>query len=183
VIKYGVIADPALFNLLESSMKPILNHDPKLITEIIVRSCTIKGQIVQADERDQQHRANLNWGHTFGHAIESVTQYQRFLHGEAVSIGMNCAAHVSHALGLVHHDFINRQADLLMLAELPIALPKNISINEIIDLMKSDKKSTHGKISLIVARNFGDVFKMDRVDEGVIREVLNKILKEEGESR
>ena len=99
VIKYGVIADPAFFDWLESHIDDLLARDPACLVHAIRRSCEIKAAVVADDEREQGRRVILNFGHTFGHAIEAVTGYQRLLHGEAVALGMNMAMDLSVRLG------------------------------------------------------------------------------------
>src|SRR5690606_38950481 len=99
VIKYGLILDAALFEWLEQNVERLVALEPDALAFAIRRSCEIKAAVVAADERERGNRALLNLGHTFGHALESVTRYERWLHGEAVAIGMRLAARTSAALG------------------------------------------------------------------------------------
>jgi len=173
VIKYGVIRDAILFDFLEKNMSAILNRTTDTLETIIRRSCEIKAQVVEEDVADDKDvRAILNWGHTFAHAIESMTEYQTYLHGEAVAIGMNCAAKVSEHLGYATNELTYRQYQLIKKAELPVNLP-NISIDQLLYLMESDKKTTSGKINLIVAKKIGKVFRTHDVDKVKIREALS----------
>lgn len=174
VIKYGVIYDAEFFYFLEKFMDAILNKDPSILMKIISRSCQIKKEIIKGDERDHnQRRAILNWGHTLGHAIETATKYEVYTHGEAISIGMNYAAKLSQKLGLVDRSFVERQEALFKRAHLPTELPDTIPKESLIELIKLDKKSTHGGISFIVARGFGDVFQLNQLDKDLILGTLN----------
>jgi 3-dehydroquinate synthase len=92
VIKYGIIQDPALFALLERYMEKLIARDSELLTEVIADSCAIKARVVETDEREDGYRAVLNFGHTIGHALEAATGYKKFLHGEAIGVGMAKAA-------------------------------------------------------------------------------------------
>lgn len=181
VIKYGVISDPSLLDYCEHSMHLILQRNEESLQTIITRSCAIKNQIVLEDPKDTNNRrAILNWGHTFAHAIEAATGYNEFMHGEAVSIGMSCAAHVSKAVGFVDADFIKRQDKICEQAGLPVKLPK-VSLDHLIQFMEKDKKAVSGKISLILAKGIGNVCKVDNVDKRLILEALDeKRMKEEG---
>lgn len=172
VIKYGVIWDADFFELLEQQMDSILKKEKDILRKIIERSCEIKSYVVLQDEKEQNLRAILNWGHTFGHAIEAITGYKQFLHGEAISIGMSCAAYVSYYLKRVDLSFIDRQDNLLKKAGLPIDLPSSIDIDTLIERMTSDKKAISGKITLIVADRIGKVTKLTDIDKTLIKEAL-----------
>lgn len=171
VIKYGVIWDAEFFHFLEQHVAQIIQRDPQILERIITRSCEIKAEIVQQDEQDKNVRAILNWGHTFAHAIETATHYMKYSHGEAVAIGMSCAAHVSHALGFVDDDFIRQQDRLCQQLGLPITFP-DISLEKCLQLMAKDKKAVVGKISLIIAEKIGKVFKINAVDPEIIKKTL-----------
>lgn len=172
VIKYGVIWDPDFFDYLESSMPFILKRDPEKLHFIIAQSTKIKSHVVGCDEKEQNLRSILNWGHTFAHAIESLTKYDKYLHGEAVAIGMHCAAKVSCHLGYVGNDFVQRQNALCQAVGLPTSLPPDIAIQDLIGRMCQDKKSISGKISLIVAKQIGKVVKVSDVDPMSIQQAL-----------
>lgn len=176
VIKYGVIQDPQLFSFLETHMAAILKRDSDVLQQIIETSYRIKSNIVVQDEREGGLRAILNWGHTFAHALEAMTNYSQYSHGEAVSIGMNCAASVSHALGIVDKEFVERQRNLCLLAGLPIGLPNRLDIESFIQRMKGDKKSVGNKITLILAKGFGKVEKVHDVDPELIRKTLLSLI-------
>lgn len=176
VIKYGVIWDADFFHYLENYVPQIRQCDPEVIGKIVARSCEIKAEIVQKDSQNRGVRDILNWGHTFAHAIETATGYMTYLHGEAVAIGMHCAAHASHALGFAQRDFIERQDNLCHQLGLSTQFPA-ISIDRCIQLMVRDKKAIAGKISLIVAEKIGRVFKIDSVDVLIIKNTLELLAK------
>ncbi|MDE0020419.1 MAG: 3-dehydroquinate synthase [Candidatus Poribacteria bacterium] len=159
VMRYGVIASEGLFHTLETRMADILRRDSFLMTQIAAECCAIKARIVEQDERESGVRATLNYGHTFGHALETITGYKRFLHGEAVSVGMVCAAEMSAARGLVGREFCNRHRALLRSAGLPSKMPSDIDPMEMVDAMKMDKKavvSPQGvRLRFIVSRKIG----------------------------
>ncbi|MEK7280677.1 MAG: 3-dehydroquinate synthase [Nitrospirota bacterium] len=157
VIKYGVIADRAFFSFLEKNMDKILDLDPGAIYKVVVRSCEIKAKVVAEDEKETDIRRVLNFGHTIGHAIETLTGYSRLRHGEAVAIGMLKAAELSGMLEVCSKDDIRRLKDLISSAGLPIAMPK-IGSGEIIRTMELDKKVSGGEINFVLMRSIGDVF-------------------------
>jgi 3-dehydroquinate synthase len=130
-------------------------------------------EIVKTDEKEHHLRSILNYGHTFGHALETLTHYNMFTHGEAVAIGMSCAAHLGKALGFVDHEFIRRQDALLTLAGLPTQLPE-ISIDLLIEAMAKEKKAVNGKIHVIVPRKFGKVDKISDMDLVLLKNSLTE---------
>lgn len=171
VIKYGVIAKPSLFIFLESNMTEILKRSPSPLQMIIEQSTAIKRLIVEADERENGRRAILNWGHTVGHALEAASNFT-YLHGEAIAIGMCCEARISQALGLVDEKFVDRLEQVCQQAHLPTKLPKEISPEKLITLMRGDKKAQNGHISMIVVEELGKVYKRDNIPEDVILRTL-----------
>lgn len=176
VIKYGVIRDAGLFAYLEQNMEAILRKETKALEIILERSCAIKAEVVQSDEKEAGLRAILNWGHTFAHAIETMTHYNTYLHGEAVAIGMNCAACTSRELGLVDDLFVKRQRDLCRHAGLPTLLPKGLDVDRMVALMAGDKKAVSGKITCIVARAIGQVEIASDVDPALIKKAVTPLI-------
>jgi len=165
VIKYGLIFDGEFFNFLEKNKNKILNKDPEILLKIIKKSCEIKSHIVSLDERESGLRAILNFGHTYGHAIETLTNYQTFLHGEAVSIGMVLALKKSMEifnleLGL-EPDLLNRVLDLLKFLNLPTDIPQNLnqtlSSENMLSAMARDKKNSGEtrRLTLILLKKLG----------------------------
>lgn len=155
VIKYGVIADLALFHRLEDKLDDILRLDSAMLIEIVAASCAIKADVVAKDERESDLRAVLNFGHTVGHALEALTNYEKFLHGEAVAIGMVQAAAISVAEGACDRDAFERIRRLIVRAGLPAEVPADVSLPELVRHMEIDKKSSDGKIKFILCEGIG----------------------------
>jgi 3-dehydroquinate synthase len=154
VIKYGCVWDPLLFDWLDNNMDELLARDVDALTYAIGRSCEIKATVVAKDEREQNLRAILNFGHTFGHAIEAATAYETFLHGEAVGVGMLIAASLSHRLGLIDAEIKNRVRDILCRAGLPIEAPR-VGAARALELMQMDKKVLAGSMRLVLLEKLG----------------------------
>jgi 3-dehydroquinate synthase len=173
VIKYGIIADATLFDFLEKNTEKILSLNSDCLEYIIETSCTIKAQVVEKDERESRHRMILNFGHTFSHAIETLTNYTEYLHGEALSIGMIQAARLSVETELCHKDVPLRIINLLKKFRLPIQTP-DLKSEDIVESMHNDKKNSHNKLRFILAKAIGLVEIVDDVPETTIKAVLNK---------
>lgn len=178
VIKYGVIWDPDLFEFLEKNMEAILARNTNEIEHLLTKSCEIKAQVIQLDEKEENIRAILNFGHTFGHAIETATHYTHYLHGEAVTIGMSCAAHTSHEMGWIDQDVVKRIDALCLKAGLPTLLPQ-IPIEKLVDLMQGDKKTIGGKISLILIHGIGKAEQVRDVKKEIIQNSLKAKLRKD----
>jgi 3-dehydroquinate synthase len=155
VIKYGIIQDPGLFQLLEQRAEKLLDLDRELLTQVIARSCAIKARVVEADEREEDFRAVLNFGHTIGHALEAVTGYRQLLHGEAVGVGMVKAAALSVQHGFCDPASFNRMVALIRKAGLPVEIPSGVAPQNLIQAMEVDKKVAGGKIKFIVCEGIG----------------------------
>ena len=140
VVKYGIIADTKLFNFIENSTKEILSLNRESLEHIIETSCAIKAGVVEKDERESRHRMILNFGHTFGHAIETLTNYTKYLHGEALAIGMVEAAWLSEETGRCGHDLPMRITSLLKKIGLPTQSP-DLKSKDLIESMYHDKKN------------------------------------------
>ncbi len=159
VVKYGVILDPAFFDYLENHADSILDRRSPHLEHIIVRSCQLKADRVQRDERETTGlRAILNYGHTFAHAIEAATEYGRLLHGEAVSIGMTMAADLAVSLGMFSKNEATRQRTLLENLGLPTTFSE-IAAERLWELMQHDKKVEQGVLSFILPTRIGCVQK------------------------
>ena len=154
VIKYGCVWDPLLFEWLDRNIAALLARDPDALTYAISRSCEIKAKIVARDEREHDLRAILNFGHTFGHAIEAATGFETYLHGEAVAIGMLMAADLSHRLGLIDAAVKGRIHDLLRRTGLPTETPR-VGAARILELMQMDKKVQAGAVRLVLLEKLG----------------------------
>ena len=149
VIKYGPIADMAFLDWIEANLPALLARDPKALAHAVKRSCEIKAWVVGQDERESGLRAILNFGHTFGHAIEAGLGFGEWLHGEAVGCGMVMALHLSMELGLLDAALVERCTRLIEAAGLPIVGPK-LGAARYIELMRLDKKSEAGEIRFVV---------------------------------
>ncbi len=172
VIKMGVIRDAYLFETVEENLDAILNLDTEILIEMISRACANKADIVAKDERENRLRMVLNYGHTFGHALEALTHYKQFRHGEAVSIGMNCAAKLAVNLGMFREKDYQRQQSLLKQANLPLNFPSNLSPETICDAMYHDKKVLGGKLRLILPTRIGEVvIREDVTDNEIIHAI------------
>ncbi len=171
IIKYGVIADSKLFDYLATNMEDILSLGDGLIN-IIRRSCEIKAEVVSKDEREGGLRAILNFGHTIGHAIETITGYKRFLHGEAVAIGMCAAADLAVMIKIFRKDEAARLRALVEMYSLPSRVPEDLNVSEMMNAMEVDKKVNAGKLRFIVPESIGKVRIEEDVDRELIREVL-----------
>jgi 3-dehydroquinate synthase len=154
VIKYGCVWDPLLFDWLDRNMDKLLARDVDSLSYAIARSCEIKATVVAKDERERNLRAILNFGHTFGHAIEAATAYEKYLHGEAVGLGMLIAAGLSQRLGLIDGAIKDRVRDILARAGLPIEVPR-VGAARALELMQMDKKVMGGAIRLVLLEKLG----------------------------
>jgi 3-dehydroquinate synthase len=154
VVKYGLIHDVEFLAWLERNVSALNARDPAAVAFAVRRSCEIKAAIVGADEREQGLRAILNLGHTFGHAIETATGYTEWLHGEAVAAGMVAAADLSHRLGWVSREDLQRTIDLLRRFDLPVAPPR-IGADRARQLMGMDKKVLKGQLRLVLLKRIG----------------------------
>lgn len=155
VIKYGLIRDAGFFNWLELNLEGLLQRDPLLLTEAIFRSCQNKAEVVAADELEQGQRALLNFGHTFGHAIETGMGYGEWLHGEAVAAGMVMAAALSKRLGWIQDTAYQRIENLIRFAGLPVVPPPALKRQQFLDLMAVDKKVVEGQLRLVLLQAIG----------------------------
>jgi 3-dehydroquinate synthase len=171
VIKYGLICDEPLFGWLEQNMEKLLAHDAAALTHVIRRSCEIKAEIVGRDEREQGDRALLNLGHTFGHALESVTGYTRWLHGEAVGAGLLMAATMSSESGLMPAASVERLRRLLERTGLPTEA-RDLHPDQVLEHMRIDKKVKAGRMRLVLMRGIGGSFVTAEYPDAALRRTL-----------
>ena len=174
VIKYGCILDAEFFSWLEQSIDALLARDAAALTTAITRSCELKAQVVAADERESGLRAILNFGHTFGHAMEAGLGFGSWLHGEAVGCGMVLAADLSRRLGGITAEQQQRIVRLVARAGLPIS-PPNWPAARYLELMSHDKKAQSGRIRYVVLRSMGAA-ETSAVESELITEVLEKAI-------
>jgi len=173
VIKYGIIYDAALFGELEQDMPKLLQRDPETLARVVARCCEIKAEVVQQDETESGLRAILNFGHTVGHALEAISHYGKYLHGEAISIGQVAAAKLSNRLTGLDGEAVQRIANLFRNAGLPITLRlKDAQRAKLIAAMKQDKKIIGGELKFVLARRIGSVEFGQAVPAQVLEEVL-----------
>jgi len=171
VIKYGVIVDPEFFAWLEKSMPKLRALDPMALAHAIRRSCEIKAAIVAEDEREHGRRALLNLGHTFGHALESLGHYERWLHGEAVALGIVLAARTSAAIGWIGEAECERIEALLESAGLPTAA-SGIDPDRVLERMQLDKKADRKGLKLILIERLGRAVVAPAPERAVLRAVI-----------
>lgn len=155
VVKYGVIRDRSFFDWLEANAVPLLEREPQALVAAIKRSCQIKADIVERDERESGLRAILNYGHTFGHAVENLAGYGEYRHGEAVAIGMVVAAEISCSLGLCQGDDVQRLRELLIAFHLP-TVPPAYPLDAVLEAIARDKKVHSGVLRMVLNRGIGD---------------------------
>jgi 3-dehydroquinate synthase len=171
IVKYGIMVDADFFAWLETHVEEIKRLDVGALTHAIRRSCEIKAAIVAEDEREQGRRALLNLGHTFGHALEALGGYERWLHGEAVAVGMALAARTSAALGWLAPKQCERIERLLERAGLPTKAP-GVDAAELLDAMRGDKKADRAGLKLVLIRAIGEAVVARAPEEKTLRAVL-----------
>lgn len=174
VVKYGVILDDGFFSYLELNTEGINAKDPTVLRYIVERCCRLKADVVEEDERETTGlRAVLNYGHTYAHAFEAAGNYGQMLHGEAVSIGMVCAARLAESMGRVDKAFVARQLALLEALHLPTETP-DYDGEEIVTLMRHDKKVDDGQLRFVLPTKMGQV---ELVKDVRVEDVLESLLK------
>jgi 3-dehydroquinate synthase len=178
VIKYGVIWDADLFEQLAAAKRLDQQRyvSAELLQTILTRSCQAKAHVVSQDEKEAGLRAILNYGHTIGHAVESLTGYRVVNHGEAVAIGMVAAGQIAVALGLWDQESADRQAALITKTGLPTRLPAGINLDAILDALQTDKKVQSGKVRFVLPTKIGEVMVTDQADRPVIHRVLQTLV-------
>ena len=174
VVKYGMIASRGLFDRIAGGTKAVFARDPAVLGPAIVESCQIKADVVSKDERESGLRRILNYGHTVGHALEAVTKYRRFRHGEAIAYGMLAAADLAVARGALAER--ERQALAQLIALLgPLPPISDLPIAEILDAVRRDKKVVHGRLHFVIAIEIGATMTVDDVTEEELRAVLLRL--------
>ncbi|MDY6991714.1 MAG: 3-dehydroquinate synthase, partial [Pseudomonadota bacterium] len=174
VIKYGLIDDSAFFEWLEQHQTALLARDAHTLTEAIARCCANKARIVAADEREAGHRALLNLGHTFGHAIEVELGYGQYLHGEAVAVGLCLAAQLSHRLGGLAAAEVERIIQLLSQVGLPTTIPAELTATQLFTAMQVDKKVRHGQVRLVLLKAIGQALLTADYNPDLLQQTLEQ---------
>jgi len=173
VLKYGLIRDAEFFDWLSNNMLRLLSRDKAALASTIFSCCRIKSELVAVDEKEMSDRTLLNFGHTFGHAIETEVGYQEWLHGEAVAVGMVMATEMSKRLGWLKSSEVQQVRDLLLQANLPVTPPSTMSAENFLVHMARDKKVLDGRIRLVLLESLGYAKVVSDYPDIVLREVLN----------
>ena len=176
IIKHGLILDSELLEWLEINRADLINEKPDtgLLKRITARSTYLKSLVVSADPHEEELRAILNYGHTVGHAIETVTNYEQWMHGEAVSVGMTAAGQIARELGLMELNLLERQTDLLRDFGLPISAP-GLNPDAIIEAMSRDKKVVDGKARFVFVTEIGKTIIHADVPDTLIRDAVRRV--------
>lgn len=171
VIKYGMIKDAVFFEYIEKHLPEILELEPAVLEEIIYNSCKVKTHVVELDEKEEGLRAILNYGHTIGHALEALTSYKKYRHGDAVAMGMIYASKIAMEMNLADESVLKRQESLFV--KLGLSL-KDTELNpdDIVSILYQDKKTIGGKLRFVLPTEIGTVVINDRVNEGTILKAL-----------
>jgi len=175
VIKYAVVADPGLFQTLEENVHSFSKTPSDTLIEIVSRCCSIKARIVEQDERDHGIRSILNYGHTVGHALESLTSYNHYTHGEAVALGMIVAARVSREIGAIDQSAVEKQERLISAAGLPTRINHSMKPQDIVRQFTRDKKRLAGRTRWVLPKTVGEVFLTDEVPLDAVLRVMKDI--------
>jgi 3-dehydroquinate synthase len=174
IVKYGLIRDAAFFAWLEKNMERLLAREAEALAHAIECSCQNKAEIVSLDEREDGLRALLNYGHTFGHAIEAGLGFGVWLHGEAIACGMVIAAQLSQRVGLITREDVRRVIEVLTRARLPVTAP-DMGIDRYLELMGHDKKVQSGRIRFVLLRRIGEAFVTDEIPSDALEETLGRL--------
>ncbi|MCX7724033.1 MAG: 3-dehydroquinate synthase [Thermodesulfovibrio sp.] len=174
VIKYGIIWNSEFFEFLGKNKEKILKHDKDLLIKIIKHSCEIKSEIVSKDERESSLRAILNYGHSIGHAIETLTNYSFYLHGEAISIGMVYEAKIANMFGFLSKEDFERIKKVIKAYGLPVEMPSIIEPSTVIKTIMLDKKNIHGKIRMVIPENIGKMKINFEIQEEDLKRIFNE---------
>jgi len=177
VIKYGVISSPGLFERMARDAPKVMAKDPAIVEEIVAESVRIKAEVVSADEKEGGLRRILNYGHTIGHALEAETDYQQFLHGEAVAFGMRAVTHLSVLNGMLDSTVAARMIGAIDTYGRIPALD-GIRAEALVARLGSDKKTIQGKVHFVLAEAVGKVVVRSGIDPGLVREATRMSLEE-----
>jgi 3-dehydroquinate synthase len=174
VLKYGVIASPSLFDLVTNSLPALFARDAALLSQVVAASCRIKAEVVSADERESGLRRILNFGHTVGHALEAVTKYRRYRHGEAVAYGMLAAMHLGTARGVTPPEARDRLAGAI--AKLgPLPPVADLSCKEIVGAIAHDKKIVEGTLHFVAATEIGKTTTLTDITEKELKNAVKAL--------
>lgn len=172
VIKYGLIGDAVFYAWLRENILPLMNRERSALEYAVEKSCRNKARVVAADERESGLRAILNFGHTFGHAIETAQGYKGLLHGEAIAVGMVMAADLSARIGNISTSEVDRLRSLLASANLPSMVPAGITAEDFMTHMAVDKKVADGVMRLVLLKSIGEAFVSSEYDRQLLDATL-----------
>lgn len=172
VIKYGLGFNKDLFTYIENNITEIQQINHEVLAKLVYNCCQIKSEIVNQDEKEKGVRAKLNLGHTIGHAVEALTNYQEYTHGEAIAIGMVYESYIAESLNYIIPEEINRLKDLLGEFNLPIVIPKSIKVDNLINKMKTDKKVKNNQIFLALPNSLGDTVITSDWNEKYLNDII-----------
>lgn len=173
IIKYGLLWDKAFLDWLHDNMAALMQRNKELLIKAIHRSCEIKAEVVAEDERESGVRALLNLGHTFGHAIETAMGYGKWLHGEAVAVGMVMAAELSRQMGWLNDEDVEFTQTIIKQANLPIAPPPDMTQEQFNEIMAVDKKVLDGVLRLVLMEQLGKAVVTSEFDHQALQDVLS----------
>jgi len=174
VIKTGAIYDAQFFGWLEKNYRRVMRREPAALVETVRRCCEIKAAVVSADEREGGRRAILNFGHTIGHAMEALADYTGLLHGEAIAIGMNCAAGLSVRCAGLPAAEAQRIVKLCQASGLPVRVGDGYNLTALREAMRVDKKAVGGQLRFVLLKRLGQAVVSDAVTDADIEEVVNE---------
>lgn len=172
VIKYGVIKDLDFFEYIEDHLSEIMSLDAEALENSVYNSCKTKAHVVEQDEKEEGLRAILNYGHTIGHALEALTSYKKYRHGEAVAIGMVYASKLAKEMGLIDDTVLERQKTLFNKLGLKLKDDK-LNPNDIVKILYQDKKTIGGKLRFVLPTEIGKVIITDKVEDKAILDILS----------
>ena len=173
VVKHAFIIDKGLFDFVDKNLDKILNKDLDVLIQLVKRNCEIKAMIVEKDERESGLRKIVNYGHTIGHAIETMTHYKKYSHGEAIAIGMAVEGLIAKKIGMLPEKELRLQNELIRKIGLPVKIPK-LEADKLIDELKNDKKTVGGKIEFVLLEAIGKSKYGINVPNKIISEALEE---------
>jgi 3-dehydroquinate synthase len=177
IVKYGFIADPVILDLLTGKSLQEITRDESLLVELLSRSASVKAGVVAQDELETGGREVLNYGHTFGHALETLSQYHGYLHGEAISVGMVFSARLGEQLGISETGFAEKTVRLLSGLGLPTCAPEKFSVEEVWTIMRRDKKA-RGGVRFVLCPQAGEAILVDPPDQDVVKALMEDFARE-----
>ena len=176
VIKYGIILDKKFFEYLEKKIGKLRELDSKVLEKVVAQCCKLKARVVEKDEREKGLRSILNFGHTLGHALEALTDYKKYKHGEAVAIGMVGACRIAGEMGMLKKEARDRIEHLIGKAGLPGRIGVKLSVDDIIQVLSLDKKVQAGKVRFVLPERIGKVVVRSDVPEDIVRDVVTGLI-------